>query len=267
MKGEFQLVRWVLWLLAALALAGGMAPAVAEPLVRAPFVRCTQTVHPDCPSPAPNYGWVALTSPTALAPLAPGWQLLVDQTRFTSITVEVATDRGVYRVRHAQDDLESSWTLGGNLRFDIPVAGRDVRAVRIGFESPGDLGLMRTIKATSAAGLAHYESRWQITVALVAGLMGCALVYSLFLQSWLRTPFQRWYMLWVGGALTYMLLWTGVAYYAFPGLVGNATIRIDAFLAGALAGSACCSSSHCWRSARATKRWFASDDGRRLLDS
>lgn len=66
--------------------------------------------------------------------------------------------------------------------------------------------------------------------------MICALVYSVFLLSWLRTNFQRWYLVWVGGALTYMLMWSGVIYYALPGLVGNATVRIDALLAGMLVG-------------------------------
>lgn len=230
-------MRLIWWLLAIFALAGGVvAPASAQEFVRAPFVRCTETSNPACPAATPNHGWAVLTEPQALAGLPPGWHLTVDQTRFAAITVEVTTDRHVYRIRRTSNELQNNWTLGDNLRFDIPVAGKDVRAVRLDFESPGDLGLMRTIKAMSPAALAEYESSWQITVALVAGLMGCALVYSLFLLSWLRTPFQRWYMLWVAGALTYMLLWTGVAFYAFPGLVGSATIRINAFLAGALVG-------------------------------
>lgn len=229
-------MRFLRWLLAAFVLAGGVAPAAAQPLIRAPFIRCTETPDPGCPPSSPNHGSVVLTKPQALAILPPGWHLVVDQTRFSAITVEIATNTEVYRVKRSQGKLGNNWTLGGNLRFDIPIAGRDVRAVRIDYESPGDLGLMRTVKAMTPAALAEYESSWQITVALVGGLMGCALVYSLFLLSWLRTPFQRWYILWVAGALTYMLLWTGVAFYVFPGLVGSATIRIDAFLAGSLVG-------------------------------
>lgn len=229
-------MRLMWWLLAILALAGGVAPASAQDFVRAPYIRCAETPNPNCPPAAPNHGWVVLTQPQALADLPSGWHLVVDQTRFAAITVEVTTASKVYRIHRAQSELRGNWTLGDNLRFDIPVAGRDVRAVRIDYESPGDLGLMRTIKAMSPAALAEYESSWQIIVALVAGLMGCALVYSLFLQSWLKTTFQSWYMLWVAGGLTYMLLWTGVAYYAFPGLVGSTTIRVNAFLAGALVG-------------------------------
>ncbi len=229
-------MRLLWWLLAALALAGGVTPAAAQSLIRAPFVRCPENADPRCPAPLPNHGWVVLTKPQELAALKPGWQLLVDQTRFSAITVEVATDTDIYRIKRAQGELGENWSLGGNLRFEIPIAGRDVRAVRLDYESPGDLGLMRSIKALSPAALGDYENSWQVTVALVAGLMGCALVYSLFLFNWLRTSFQRWYMLWVAGALTYMLLWTGIAFYVFPGLVGNIAVRIDAFLAGTLVG-------------------------------
>ncbi|HTI30602.1 MAG TPA: 7TM-DISM domain-containing protein, partial [Sphingomonas sp.] len=224
------------WLLAALALVGGVAPASADTFVRASYIRCTDTPDPRCPPPSANHGWVVLAEPQVLAALQPGWQLLVDQTRFSAITVEVATATKIYRIKRSQGELGQNWSLGDNLRFAVPVAGSDVRSVRIDYESPGDLGLMRTIKALSPEALANYESRWQATVALVAGLMACALIYSLFLMSWLRTPFQRWYVLWTAGAMTYMMLWSGVIYYAFPGLVGNATVRVDAFLAGALVG-------------------------------
>ena len=121
-------MRLLWWLLAAFVLAGGVAPASAQTFVRAPFVRCIETPNADCPTPAANHGWVVLTNPQALADLPPGWHLVVDQTRFSSITVEVATDSQVYRIRRAQSELAGNWTLGDNLRFDIPVAGRDVRA-------------------------------------------------------------------------------------------------------------------------------------------
>ncbi|CAM3029478.1 hypothetical protein SPAN111604_00040 [Sphingomonas antarctica] len=229
-------MRWVWRLLAMLVMACGCAPAAAQPLVRAPFIRCADQPDSRCPVAKGDQAWVVLTAPEQLADLPSGWQLLVDQTRFSRITIEVQTGDAIYRIERGQKDLAANWSLGNNLRFDIPIEGREVRAVRIGFDRPGDLHLMRTIKAASPEALNDYESAWQFTVALVAGLMICALIYSVFLLSWLRTNFQRWYLIWVGGALTYMLLWSGVAYYAWPGLVGNATVRIDALLAGVLVG-------------------------------
>ncbi len=229
-------MHWLKWLLAVLVLAGGHTPVAAQTFVRAPFIRCTDTANPQCPPTSENRAWVVLTAPEQLKALPANWQLLVDQTRFTKITVEVATVDAVYSIERNSDELRSNWSLGNNLRFDIPPPGQDVRAIRIGFDDAGDLHLMRAVKAAAPEALNRYESRWRFVVALVAGLMICALVYSVFLLSWLRTNFQRWYLVWVGGALTYMLMWSGVIYYALPGLVGNATVRIDALLAGMLVG-------------------------------
>lgn len=227
-------MRWLWLLLALVASAWGGAPALASDFVRAPFMRCAVTAQPGCPATRDDRIWVALRSPAALSDLSPGWQLLVDQTRFANIRVELDTPGGTQRIDRTDETVGHS--LGNNLRFDVPVAGRDVQALRIGFEPGSDIGLMRSIKAASPAALADYEQGWLLVASLVGGLMLCALIYSLFLFSWLRTPFQRYYVIWVAAALGYTLLWSGVIFLVAPGFPGNAVIRLDAFLASVIVG-------------------------------
>lgn len=180
-----------------------------------------------------DWRWFAV-DPAAAEGLPAGWNLLVDNTRFSRITVEVTHSGGVHREQHGQFDLARNWTLGNNLRFIVPVAGADVQAIRVGFRNMDAPLLMRSIKAMDEPGLDRFVLQWTVLIALVLGVLFCAFVYNVFLLTWLKTAFQRWYVVWVASALCYLLVWTGAMLNILPFLAGPASARTSFLLIGLL---------------------------------
>jgi len=75
---------------------------------------------------------------------------------------------------------------------------------------------------------------WAILVALVAGVLLCALAYNGFIISWTDESFQRWYVAWVVLVLGYMLVWTDAIVPLMPFLAGTWGARLSLLLVGGL---------------------------------
>lgn len=175
-----------------------------------------------------------LALPAGIAALPSGWNLLVDNTRFRAIIVEVRHKGGMWRQRLDAGTLGQNWAFGNNLRFVVPVPGRDVTNISIGFEGLDSPNLLRRVKAMSAAAHERFERTWLVMVALVMGMLFCAFSYNGFLLTWLNTGFQRWYVLWLLAAAAYLLVWTGTANVALPWLAGPYAARVNFVLVSLL---------------------------------
>ncbi|WP_310496582.1 EAL domain-containing protein [Sandarakinorhabdus sp.] len=123
-------------------------------------------------------------------------------------------------------ELGGNWAMGNLLRFSVPVAGKDVRAISINFQGLDSAGLLRCVEAMSPAELQSHNGRWTALVGVVFGILICALAYNAFLLTWSNTVFQRIYVGWVAASLVYLLVWTGALNAIWPGLAGPATVRI-----------------------------------------
>ena len=229
------------WGLAVLAL--GLFLALLASPARAETVQLTYRLQTDCtampcsagsiaaPARAGDWTWFAV-DPSRLAGMPAGWNLVIDNTRFTAIEIRVVHDGGVSILRRGQFALSRNWTLGNNLRFGVSVAGRDITALQIGYRNLDSPALLRSVKAMDAAGLESHVLRWSVQVALVMGVLFSAFVYNMFLLTWLRTGFQRWYVVWLAGCLAYLLVWTGSILNIFPFLAGPASMRTSYLLLG-----------------------------------
>lgn len=231
--GLFQHVcLWVTALLVAMAACAGPARAERQQLAFH-MVDCARAPG-QCPA-RDGVGWTWFAVDVGgLKSLPPQWNLLVDNTRFTAVSVQVVHKGGVYQLQRGQFELTSNWTLGNNLRFQVPVAGADVTAVRVGFRNIDAPQMMRSIKAMDAAGHERHLLDWTILIALVMGVLFSAFTYNVFLLTWLKTSFQRWYVVWVASALCYLLVWTGAMLNILPFLAGPATARTTFLLVGLL---------------------------------
>ena len=170
--------------------------------------------------------------PARLASMPANWNLVIDNVRFTAIEIRVVHEGGVAVIRRGQFELTRNWTLGNHLRFIIPVPGREIAAVQIGYRNMDAPGLLRTIKAMDETGHDTHVLRWTVQIALVLGVLFSAFVYNMFLLTWLRTGFQRWYVVWLAGSLGYLLVWTGAILNIFPFLAGPASVRTFYLLLG-----------------------------------
>ncbi len=187
-----------------------------------------------CPDAGPGrWTWFSVNA-AALADLAPGWQLLVDNVRFSRVTVRIGHTGGQWAVARDEHGLRRNWTLGNNLRFAVPMAGRTVNTMRIGFRDLDSPALMRTIKAMDRADHAEFVAGWTRLVALVMGVLLSALVYNMFLLTWLHIGFQRWYVIWAAAAGAYTMVWSGQIAALVPVLAGPAAMRISYVLVGVL---------------------------------
>jgi len=228
-----------MWVAALLVTAAAFAgPVRAESHQLAFRVLDCERGPGECPTGGPNrdvgaWTWFAVDV-SALRSLPPHWNLLVDNTRFTAVAVQVSHKRGVYRLQRGQFELADNWSLGNNLRFDVPVAGADVTAVRIGYRNMDTPLLMRSIKAMDDAGHQRHVLSWTVLIALVMGVLFSAFAYNVFLLTWLKTSFQRWYVVWVASALSYLLVWTGAMLNILPFLAGPASARTTFLLIGLL---------------------------------
>ena len=189
---------------------------------------------PEKPCPANlNADWVWFSAdPRAAAGLEPDWQLLVDNVRFRQIEIRVRHTGGVFVLTRNQFDLGKNWAVGNNMRFTVPVAGKDIAAISIGFRSMDSPALMRSIKALSPDELRDYSEDWTTLVAVVIGIMFSAFTYNVFLLSWLHAPFQRWYVIWVGSASCYLMIWSGAILKWAPFMAGPASARTSLLLLG-----------------------------------
>lgn len=218
-------------MLACVALA---APAQAEAQQLSFQVLDCDRQPAQCPAQdAGRWTWFAVDA-GALKTMPADWNLLVDTTRFTAVQVQVVHRGGVFQVRRGQFELADNWSLGNNLRFTVPVAGADVSAIRIGFRNMDSPRLMRTIKAVDEQGHDRHVLGWTVLIALVIGVLFSAFTYNVFLLTWLRTSFQRWYVVWVASALCYLLVWTGAMLNILPFLAGPASARTSFLLIGLL---------------------------------
>ena len=193
---------------------------------------CITPIAPGSGKDMPSkWTWFAV-DPAQLQRMPVGWNLVIDNVRFTAIEIRVVHEGGVAVIRRGQFELSRNWTMGNNLRFQIPVAGPDVTAIQIGYCNMDGPGLLRTIKAMDAAGHESHVLRWTVQVALVLGMLFSAFVYNMFLLTWLRTGFQRWYVVWLAGSLGYLLVWSGAILNIFPFLAGPAAVRTFYLLLG-----------------------------------
>lgn len=185
----------------------------------------------DAPTDSGTWLWLRLDT-SRLRDLPSDWHLLVDQTRFDEIAVLVAEDSGTVRHARTWRDLKNNWTPGGLLKFAIRPPGRDVRGLYLGFRHIDDLSLMRKIVAVPGAGLTAGDVKWLLLMGLFAGTLLSALLYNVVIHTGQRHTFQGWYLLWVTVALAYGLVWTNVAAFVVPGLVGPLAVRLDFVLVG-----------------------------------
>lgn len=224
----------VAWL-AALFMALALATPVQAEQHQLPFrlVDCAQEAA-NCPAQDGD-GWTWFSVDAGLVKSLPArWNLLVDNTRFSAMLVQVEHEGGLYQVRRGQVELAQNWSLGNNLRFEVPVPGADVTAVRIGFRNMDAPGLMRSVKAMDENGHERHVLGWTVLIALVMGVLFSAFAYNVFLLTWLKTSFQRWYVVWVASALCYLLVWTGAMLNILPFLAGPASARTSVLLIGLL---------------------------------
>lgn len=133
------------------------------------------------------------------------------------------------------DDLNS---LGNRLAFRIGIEPASIRGLCLGYEGHDDPALMRTVKALSPDQHSAHLKRWTALVAGVVGVLLCALISNLFLMSWLRSRFQRWYVAWLLTGIFYTLCWSGAVNELWPGIDGTWRVRANVFLASLLVGSA-----------------------------
>lgn len=225
----------VLWLTALLLAALALPAPVRAESRQLPF-RLIDCQHEAAQCPAQEgRGWTwFVLDPAGVKNLPADWNLLVDTTRFTAVQVHVVHGGGLYRVQRGQFELADNWSLGNNLRFVVPVPGDDVTALRIGFRNMDSPSLMRTVKAMDDEGHDRHILGWTVLIALVIGVLFSAFAYNVFLLTWLRTSFQRWYVVWVASALCYMLVWTGAMLNLLPFLAGPASARTSYLLVGLL---------------------------------
>lgn len=235
----------LLWLLLLVAMTPGTASAKAVDLyptvcsaalpdsisdagiVEAPY-RC------GAGAPTRGAGWLWLRLDTSLlGSLPPGWDLLIDQTRFDRIGLLVVTGDGKTTRRVlSYDQLRGHWTPGGLLKFVVGPPGRDVRKLYVGFRQIDDLSLMRKVVARPGSRMNGADVGWLVLTGLFAGTLLSAFLYNLVIHAGRRPAFQRWYLLWVAVALVYGLIWTNTAALLVPWLVGPVAVRIWFVLVG-----------------------------------
>lgn len=205
--------------------------------VRLPFapVNCAVNACPaaDSPQEAARWTWIDV-KPEGLERLPAGWKLLVDNTRFSGVEVQISHGGTSTVIRRGQFELGRNWSLGNNLLFNVDVPGAEVTAIRLGFRDMDAVQLMRRVSAMDNAGHDRHLTRWIVLIALVSGVLIAAFIYNMFLLTWLRTSFQNWYVVWLAAALAYLLVWSGAILYFFPFLAGPASMRTAYVLIGLL---------------------------------
>ena len=185
-------------------------------------------------------GWLWLRLETnRLEGLQPGWRVAFDQTRFRKVALLVDTVDGSHRTVLDQHALDGHWAPGGRLFFTINQSGAAMRGLYLGFEGIDDLSLIRRLDAQPADGPGSTDAPWLWIMGLFTGTVLSALCYNLVIgpsrqrvqRQW---PDRRWYVLWASLSLIYGLIWSNVAGFLMPGLVGPRAVRVDYVLVGLL---------------------------------
>lgn len=187
-----------------------------------------------------GWEWLTLYDPSGLDGLPANWRLLVDQVRFEQIEIVVTRKNGQSdRIFRTADDLQENWAPGGVLSFDIPVPGREIARLAIGFKDIDDLSLMRKVTAVSRDRGAELDVRWIALICLLAGILLSGFVYNLLLHIGQRHPLQRWYLAWVLVVFAYGLTWSNVGAYLIPGLFGPTAARLNCMLVATAVALGC----------------------------
>jgi diguanylate cyclase (GGDEF)-like protein len=229
-----------LWALLALALSVAFAaPAAATPVKEtlryAPSAQCAAAA---ARATGPDWTWLEVSRPTNPG-LGSSWLLQVDQTRFKRIAVLVARPGAPsVLLSRSSDRLGDVQSLGNRLAFPMTIPAANVGRLCLGYQGLDDIALMRSVKALSPDAHAHQLQSWTGLTMAVCGVLLCALAYNLFLMTWLRSRFQRWYAVWLASGIAYALCWTGMVSVLLPELDGAWRIRANILLVSLLIGSA-----------------------------
>lgn len=212
-----------------------LADAAAPMTVRRATYRCG-TAAPS--AAAQGWLWLRLDA-TRLQGLQPGWRVAFDQTRFRKVALLVDTVEGSRRTVLDHQALDGHWAPGGRLFFTINQPGTAVRGLYLGFAGIDDLSLIRRLDAQPADGPGSTDAPWLWIMGLFTGTVLSALCYNLVIgpvrqrvqRHW---TYRRWYVLWASLSLIYGLIWSNVAGFLVPGLVGPMAVRVDYVLVGLL---------------------------------
>lgn len=209
------------------ACVASLPDSASDAQVAAAGYRCGVTQGPG----DRDWLWLRLDA-ASLRDLPARWQLLVDQTRFDQIALLVEGPAGPKRTVLSADQLAGHGAPGGMLRFRMDPPGASVRGLYLGFRQIDDLSLMRKVRAVPAADQAVEDGRWLLLMGLFAGTLLSALLYNLVIHAGRRHAFQRWYLAWVALAFAYGMVWTNLASFLLPWLVGPIAVRLDYMLVG-----------------------------------
>lgn len=231
-----------LWALLAVAWSVALAPT---PATAAPAAQTlSYAVSRGCTAAAPvgargpDWQWLEVAVPRR-QDLGTPWLLQIDQTRFTRIAVAIERRDGApLLLSRTSGELQDVQSLGNRLAFPIPVGSGNVSRICLGYERLDSLAMMRSIKALSAGAQQWQIQAWTGLAMAVAGVLLCALAYNLFLMAWVRSRFQRWYVVWLSSGIAYTLCWTGLISLVWPSLDGSWRIRLNILLVSLLIGSA-----------------------------
>jgi len=214
--------------------APAAASSVTEVLSFSPSRGCAAAA----PATERSWFWLAIALPRA-DDLGSPWILQIDATRFARVAVRAEQRAGpAFTIERGSGELRGIQSLGNTLAVPVQVPAREVTRLCVGFAGFEELALMRRVKALSAdANEAH--QRWWTGLAMgTAGVLLCALAYNLFLMSWLRSRFQRWYAVFLASGLAYTLCWTGLVNEFWPALDGSWRIRANILLITIMVGAA-----------------------------
>ena len=234
----------MLRLLCLFLLLGFAAPAAAShdrPVVRESL--CTEQHGPtarrclDAAPAADGWGWYRFGRPAAAAKLPADWQLLFSVTRFERVAVVIDHDGRQTVIERGSRELGEELAYGNHFRLTIPVPGRDIDGLRIGFKSHKDPELFRSVQAMSPAAHDQFRETWLMVLMITVTVVATSLIYNLFLYAGMGRGIRQWYVVWAIGALAYMLSWSGAAFHLVPGLVGEWGKRADLILIGLTVGA------------------------------
>ncbi|MFS0850865.1 putative bifunctional diguanylate cyclase/phosphodiesterase [Novosphingobium panipatense] len=195
----------------------------------------------DCSSPPSHdaYGsgwvWLKVRDPGRVAAMPSNWHLLIDQARFTSLTVVIVHRDGQAETTTVTPGaVGDHWSLGGMLRFPVTRKGAAVRDIYVGFERLDDLSLMRKLDAATSTDLLKLEWRWLALIGIFIGAIGSAFAFNLLIYTGQRLVFQRWYLVWSALVLGYGLSWTNTFAFVFPEYVGPVSATANYLLVSGL---------------------------------
>lgn len=214
------------------------APAAASPVTEVLSFARSQSCAAAAPASQRGWYWLEAARPTA-AGLGSPWLLQIDATRFERLAVRVERRGGApFAIERASNRLQDFQSLGNTLAVPVPVPAAEVARVCIGYEGFNELALMRRVKALSAVANEAHQRLWTGLAMAASGVLLCALAYNLFLMGWLRSRFQRWYVVFLASGLLYTLFWTGMVSEWWPGLDGSWRVRANILLITLMVGAA-----------------------------